>query len=203
VLALAGEHLVASVNVTSGEPTGEIERETRRNENGRPIRTIVKLGACVVDCTWQPEVEAGPDTTGIVEGLCTAVVCSLAGVAGARAQRDVVTQLGDRRALARHLALRQRLGEPAALVLITVDGESAIRHRELYGRLAWSASLAQSASVLERIARVHGGQAYQTAERELRLLVDAEEAEAACRLAEEALAEDEDLVFRVGIAQQR
>jgi hypothetical protein len=205
LLRLAGEHLLSSVTITRGEPGAEIESETRENENGRPIRTTVRLGAIVVDATWQPGIEAGADTTGVIEGLCAAVVCSLAGVQGARTDRDVVTQLADRRALARHLALRQRLGEPAALVRVTVDGRSVISYRELYGRLAWSASLAQAAGVLERIARAHGGQAYQTGERELRLLVDLDLAEQACRLAEEALAEDgEDggLLFRVELAQR-
>ncbi len=96
VLALAGEHLLASVDVSIGEPAGELERETRVNENGRPVLTIVRLGGCVVDCTWQPGVNAGLDTTQIVEALCIAVVCSLAGIAASRIERDPVTQLGDR-----------------------------------------------------------------------------------------------------------
>ena len=84
VLALAGEHLLAKVDVSIGEPAGELYRDTRYNENGRPIRTIARLGACSVDCTWQPAVNAGPDTAEIIEGLCAAVVCSLAGVATTR-----------------------------------------------------------------------------------------------------------------------
>lgn len=206
LLRLAGEHLLSSVTITRGEPAGEIESETRENENGRPIKTSVRLGGIAVDATWQPGIEAGPDTTGVIEALCAAAVCSLAGVQGARSDRDVVTQLADARALARHLALRQRLGEPAALVRVTVDGRSVIAYRELYGRLAWSASLAHAAGVLERIARAHGGQAYQTGERELRLLVDLEAGEQACELAEDALAGDEGedggLVFRVELAQR-
>ena len=84
MLALAGEHLLARVEVSLGEPAGELDRNTTRNDNDRPIRTLVRLGGCVVDCTWQPGVDAGPDTTGIVEALSTAVVCSLAGVAASR-----------------------------------------------------------------------------------------------------------------------
>ena len=97
-----------------------------------------------MDCTWQPGIEAGPDTAEVVESLATAVVFSLAGVEGSRAERDTVTQLGDKRSLARHLALRKRLEQPAAIVNVTVDGQSAIEYRELYGRMAWSASLAQT-----------------------------------------------------------
>ena len=88
------------VDISIGEPAGELQRETRRNENGRPVRTVARLGACAVDCTWQPGVDAGPDTTEIIEGLSAAVVCSLAGVAATRAQRDEVTQLGDGAAVA-------------------------------------------------------------------------------------------------------
>lgn len=202
VLTLAGEHLLASVDIKRGDPTGEIEHETQRNENGRPIRTSVRAGSCAVDCTWQPGIEAGPDTAEVVESLCMAVVCSLAGVEGSRAQRGVVTQLGDKRSLARHLALRQRLEQPVQLVLVTVDGQSAISYRELYGRLAWSAGLAHTAGVLDRLARSHGGQAYQTADREFSLLVDAEEAEQACELTEDALIDQDGLMFRVEIARQ-
>ena len=207
VLALAGEHLLASVDIKRGDPTGELERGTERNENGRPIRTTARAGTCSVDCTWQPGIEAGPDTSEVIESLCTAVVCSLAGVEGSRAQRDVVTQLADERSLARHLALCRRLEQPVELVLVTVDGHSAIAYRELYGRLAWSASLAQTAGVLDRLARAHGGQAYQTADREFRLLVDAGAAEQTVQLAEEALlvlwpADEDGLKVRVEIARR-
>jgi hypothetical protein len=206
VLVLAGEHLLASVDIKRGDPAGEIESEieskTQRNENGRPIRTSVRAGTCQVDCTWQPGIEAGPDTAEVVESLATAVVFSLAGVEGSRAERDTVTQLGGKRSLARHLALRRRLEQPVAIVNVVVDGQSVIEYRELYGRMAWSASLAQTAGILERLARGHGGQAYQAADREFRLLVDAEEAERACERAEEALADEDGLIFRVSIAQR-
>lgn len=199
ILTVAGEHLLASVNVTRGDPAGDVERSTQRNENGRPISTVVRLGRCEANCTWQPGVEAGPETTEIIEGLCTAVVCSLAGAMNARVGREVVTQLGDRKALARHLALRNRLDQPAQLVRVRVDGESAIKHRELYGRLAWSAALAETAGVLDRVARAYGGQAYQTADREFRLLVDADRTQQACELAERATEEYDELIIRIDV----
>jgi hypothetical protein len=202
MLELVGEQLLASVDVKHGDPTGAVEHETQRNEQGRPIRTSVRAGACQVNCTWQPGIEAGPDTAEVVESLCRAVVFSLAGVEGARAERDTVTQLGDDRSLARHLALRRRLEQPVGLVQVTVDDESAIEYRELYGRMAWSAGLAQSAATLDDLARAHGGQAYQTADREFSLLVDAEEAERACELVKETLADEDGLAFRVSIAQR-
>jgi hypothetical protein len=202
VLALAGDHLLASVNVTRGDPAGEVEQDTQRNENGRPIRTTVRIGGCAVDCTWQPGVDAGRDTTAIVEKLATAVVCSLVGVASTRAKRDIVTQLGDSKALARHLALRARQDQPAAIVNVTVNGESQIEHRELYGRMAWDASLADAASTLDRLARANGGQAYQTAERDFRLLVDAYQAEQTQDQAAAALEDYDGLIFRVSIAQR-
>ena len=202
VLALAGEHLLAKVNVSIGEPAGELYRDTSFNENGRPIRTIARLGACSVDCTWQPAVNAGPDTAEVIEGLCAAVVCSLAGLATTRVQRHEVTQLGDERACSRHLALRHRLQQPCELVAVSVDEQSAIRHRELFGRLAWSASLADVAAKLDRLARAHGGQAYHTADREFRLLVNAEDVEPTRELAETALEDYDGLIFSVSVAHQ-
>jgi GGDEF domain-containing protein len=201
ILTVAGEHLLASVSVTRGDPTGELERRTERNEHGRPISTVTRLGACEANCTWQPGVEAGPDTTDVIEGLAAAVVCSLAGAANARAEREVMTQLGDRRSLARHLALRDRQNQPAQLIRVRVDGESAIAHRELYGRLAWSAALAELASVLDRVARAHGGQAYQAGDREFRVLVDADKAQQARELTERATEEYDDLRIRIDVPQ--
>jgi len=199
VLDLAGEHLLASVEVSIGEPAGELQRDTRLNENSRPVRTIVRLGACAVDCIWHPGIDAPPDTVQVIEGLAAAVVCSLAGVAASRAERNQVTQLGDARSLSRHLALRNRLDEPVAILLVTVDGESAIEHRELYGRLAWSASFADAASALDRLARSYGGEAYQTDDREFRLLVDAADVDAARYAAQEELSGYDGLDFRVAV----
>ena len=199
VLELAGEHLLASVDVSVGEPAGELHRETRLNENGRPVRTTVRIGACAVDCTWQPGVDAGLDTTEVIEGLCTAVVCSLVGVAVSSSERDEVTQLGDARSLSRHLALRNRNEEPAAILTVTVGGQSAIDYRELYGRLAWSASLADAASALDRLARAYGGEAYYTQDREFRLLVDAADVDAARYAAQEVLSGYDGLVFHVAV----
>jgi hypothetical protein len=202
VLALAGEHLLAGVDVAIGEPAGELRHETSVNENGRPIRTTARIGACAVDCTWQPGVDAGIDTTAIVESLATAVVCSLIGVVSTRVTRGIVTQLGDQKALARHLALRARQSEPVAIVEIRADGESQIEHQELFGRMAWDASLADAASMLDRLAKANGGQAYQTGGRDFRLLVDAEQAEQASDQAAEALEDYDGLIFSVSIAQR-
>jgi hypothetical protein len=202
VLTLVGEHLLASVDVKRGDPAGEIGSATKCNEHGRPISTNARAGTCQVSCTWQPGIEAGPDTAEVVESLCRAVVFSLAGVEGARAERDTVTQLGDKQSLARHLALRQRLGQPVELVQVAVDGQSVIEYRELYGRMAWSAALAQTAAILDRVARANGGQAYQAADREFSLLVDVEQAERACELAEQVLADEDGLIFRVSIARR-
>ena len=202
ILTVAGEHLLAAVSVTNGDPAGELECRTERNEHGRPISTVIRLGACEANCTWQPGVEAGPDTTEVIEGLASAVVCSLAGAENARAEREVTTQLGDTRSLARHLALRIRQGEPAQLIRVRVDGESAIGYRELYGRLAWSAALAELASALDRVARSYGGQAYQADDREFRLLIDADKAQQACELAEGATEEYDDLSIRIDVPRE-
>ncbi|HEY7933600.1 MAG TPA: hypothetical protein VID48_07225 [Solirubrobacteraceae bacterium] len=199
VLAVAGEHLVAELRVSLGDPAGELERGTSWNENGRPVSTVVRLGGCVVDCTWQPGVNAGPDTARVVEGLCSAVVCSLAGVAVSRVKRDVVSQLGDGRALARHEALQERLEQPLGVVTVVVDERSMVGHRELYGRVAWTAALADAAGVLERIARAHGGQAYHPSDLEFRLLVPQGAVGDVRDVVDRAVADYEGLVFDVGV----
>jgi hypothetical protein len=206
VLALAGEHLLASVDVSIGEPTGELQRETRVNENGRPVLTIVRLGGCVVDCVWQPGVDAGLDTTRIVEALSTAVVCSLAGIAASRVQRDPVTQLGDQRSLARHEALRARLQQPAEVVGVVFDENSTVEYRKLFGGMAWEAALSRVAADLDEIARAHGGQAYQVSPPsgqvmvlEFRLLVDAGDVDAAALAAERQLGDYDGLSWRVDV----
>jgi hypothetical protein len=206
VLALAGEHLLASVDVSIGEPAGDLQRETRVNENGRPVLTIVRLGSCVVDCVWQPGVDAGLDTTRIVEALSTAVVCSLAGIATARIERDPVTQLGDQRSLARHEALRARLQQPAGTVSVVFDESSTIAYQKLFGGMAWEAALSRVAADLDLIARAHGGQAYQFSPPadqvtvlEFRLLVDAVDLDAAAMAAQEGLADYDGLIFRVDV----
>lgn len=200
VLAVAGEHLIAAVEVGFGDPAGELAQATTRNDNGRPVRTVVQLGECVVDCTWQPGVDAGEDTARIVEGLCAAVVNSLAGVAASRVTRGLVTQLGDERAFHRHLALRARLEAPAATVGVVVDPQSQLKHSELYGRKAWEAALARAAAELDRIARVHGGQAYHVSDLAFALLVDEEHLDSVISQAEEELADYDGLIFRVGDA---
>jgi hypothetical protein len=206
VLALAGEHLLARVEVSLGEPAGELDRDTTCNDNGRPIRTLVRLGGCAVDCTWQPGVDAGPDTTGVIEGLSTAVVCSLAGVAAARVQRDPVTQLGDERSLARHEALRARLRQPAGTVRVVFDENSTVEYQKLFGGMAWDAALSRVAADLDEIARAHGGQAYQVSPPpdqvtvlEFRLLVDAGDVDAAAIAAQAGLADYDGLIFRVDV----
>jgi hypothetical protein len=206
VLALAGEHLLARVEVSLGEPAGELDRDTTWNDNGRPIRTLVRLGGCAVDCTWQPGVDAGPDTTGVIEGLCSAVVCSLAGVAASRVQRDPVTQLGDERSLARHEALRERLRQPAGIVRVVFDENSTVEYQKLFGGMAWDAALSRVAADLDEIARAHGGQAYQVSPPpdqvtvlEFRLLLDADDVDAAAVAAQAQLADYDGLSWRVDV----
>jgi len=197
ILTLIGEDLLAAVEISQGDPAGALQRDTTFNENARPIATTVQLGDCAVTCTWQPAANAGRDTAELVESLCAAVACSLAAVTTARSKRDVVTQLADERALRRHQALRDHTARAAALVRVTVDEQSAVAHRELYGRLAWSAALADTAIALERIAHANGGQAYHLADRDFRLLVDADNAEQARDQAERALADQDPLIFQV------
>lgn len=199
VLVVGGEHLLAQVEVSLGDPSGEPEQDTSWNENGRPVRTVVRLGGCVVDCVWQPGVDAGVDTVQVIEELCLAVVCSLAGLVVSRMGRDVVTQLGDGRALARHEALQARLKHRSGLVNVCVDKSSMVGYQELYGRVAWAAFLADAAAMLDRLARAHGGQAYHPADFDFCLLVAGEDTEIVRDLAEQVLTGYEGLVFDVGV----
>ena len=197
IMGLIGEELLASVEVTSGEPDGQLQAETAFNDNNRPVATSVRLGGCAVQCTWQPGARAGADTARIVEGLCAAGVCSRVAVTGARSRRDPVTQLADERSLKRHLALRERTSRPAVLVHVAMDEHCATGHRELYGRLAWSAALADAAAALERIATANGGAAYQTGALAFDLLLDPGKDERAREQAEAMLADHDDLAFQV------
>lgn len=200
ILAVAGEHLLSGVEVGFGDPTGELAQATTRNDNGRPVRTVVQLGQCVVDCTWQPGVDAGEDTSRIVEGLCSAVVCSLAGLSASRVTRHLVTQLGDERAFHRHMALRTRLDAPAATIDVLVDPQSQLAHSELYGRKAWEAALSRAAGELDRIAHLHGGQAYHLSDLAFALIVDEQDVDTAAFQAHEQLADYDGVIFRVGDA---
>jgi hypothetical protein len=100
------------------------------------------------------------------------------------------------------MALRYRSEAPYELVAVSVDEQSAIRHRELFGRLAWDASLADAASVLDRLARARGGQAYHIADREFRVLVDLEHGEEACELLKQELEVYDDLIFTVNVDER-
>lgn len=199
VLAVGGEHLLAEVQVSLGDPTGQLDCDTSWNENGRPVRTTVGLGGCVVDCVWQPGVEAGPDTARVVEGLCSAVMCSLAGVAVARVERDPVTQLGDERSCVRHEALWAREQQPVGWLNVTVDEHSQVAYQKLYGATAWDAALARVAAELDRVARTYGGQAYQVSGLGFRLLVDEVNVGSAAVGTELELAVDDGLIFHLDV----
>lgn len=136
----------------------------------------------------------------MIESLCRAVLFSLAGldVAGERDQRWIVTQLADGRAYGRALALRERLAQPTATVTIHVDQASAGEHFALYGQIAWEASFADAAAVMEEVANRVGGQAYQTHEYVFALLLDPTHAHDAVTELRERLA-DRELRFDVGL----
>ena len=200
VLELAGEHLLASVDIKRGDPAGESRanaaQRARKADPYKRARGHPRSGLhLAAGHRSGPGHSRGRGIPG------TAVVCSLAGVEGhaPSATRSPSSATRIPRQASRPAPAPE---QPAAIVNVTVDGQSAIEYRELYGRMAWSAGLAQSAGILDRLARGHGGQAYQAADREFRLLVDADQAEQACELAEEALADQDGLIFRLSIAQR-
>ncbi len=197
ILALIGEELLASRRDLGRRPGRAAATRHNLNDNARPIATTARLGECAVDCTWQPGANAGKDTANVVEGLCAAVVCSLAAVTTARAKRDVVTQLADERSLNRHLALRERHEPPR---------EHRARRRGQQKRDGAPRAVRPPRVVRRprrrgggaRTGRDHnGGQAYQASETSFHLLIDADRAEQAHEHAETALADNDGLIFQV------
>lgn len=170
---VVGEHLLASVAISTTDPVAQASRQTERDDVGR-LWTSVALGDRAMSCVWAPGAEPSAETIAVVEALGAAVLCSLAGLSEAegREQRGVATQLGDGYAYARHRALRERLGEPTRELSITVEESSAGRLRTVYGQIAWDASFADAGAALEEIAHGHGGQAYQLGPLSFAMLLD-------------------------------
>ncbi len=188
---VAGAHLLSSVeflHVYSPTPE-ELEQHTDWHGPGRPLTTEVRVGPHALRCAWEPTVLAGEDTVATVTGLCRAALFSLLGLAAAsgREQRGIVTQLGDGHALARHAALRERLGQPTSELDVQVDAKQADGHRSLYGALSWEAVFADAGARLEEIAHRCGGQAYQLGPLSFRVLLDAEHGQGARAELEEGL----------------
>jgi hypothetical protein len=178
---LAGAHLLTEVEIASvyaeGSTGGEQHTEWRAPDT--PLRTDVRVGTRLCRCTWSPQARAGEETSAVIENLCRAVLFSLSGLdaAGERARRWIVTQLADGRAYDRAVALRERLSQPTARLAVYVDPASAGEHREVYGQVAWEASFADAAAVMEEVANSAGGQAYQTDGHVFVLLLDPARAE--------------------------
>jgi hypothetical protein len=176
VREVVGCHLLASVELAYVYSATSTEQEERTEWHGpgEPRSTDVRLGSHVLRCAWQPSVLAGEDTVAVVVALCRAVLLGIFGLeaAGVRETRGVVTQLGDFCALERHVALRERLGQPTSRLAVYVDEHSAGEHRGLFGKVAWEASFADAGAVLEEVAHRFGGQAYQVDGLIFGLLVD-------------------------------
>lgn len=172
---VAGAHLLASVEFVHvySETRTEYDERTEWHGPGRPRSTEVRLGQNVVRCVWADSL-AGEDTVRLIAGLCRSVLFALLGVGNAstREMRGVVTQLGDGQALARHIALRERLGQPTSELHIEVAANGAEGYHSLYGGFSWDAAFADAGSTLEEVAHRCGGQAYQVGPLTFRLLVD-------------------------------
>ncbi len=200
IKTLAGDSLLTTVEMAriyADSPTGQ-DQHTEWQARDAPQRTDVRVGTRLCRCTWTPEARAGEETTTVIEHLCRAVLFSLAGLDASRDrdQRWIVTQLADGRACNRAMALRERLAQPTATVRIRVDQTSAGEHYEVYGQIAWEASMADAAAVMEEVANRAAGQAYQTHEYAFTLLLDPTRAQEAVTELRERLA-DRELRFDV------
>lgn len=140
----------------------DTDQHTEWREPNVPQSTDVRVGTRLCRCTWADTATAGEETTTVIESLCRAVLFSLAGLDAARDrdQRWIVTQLADGRAYDRGKALRERLAQPTATLTIHVDRASVGEHYEVYGQIAWEASFADAAAVMEEVANRAGGQVY-------------------------------------------
>ncbi len=111
-----------------------------------------------------------------------------------QASKDVLTGLGNRRALAADLedALRNADGVPVALGVLDLDGFKT--YNDTFGHAAGDALLIR---VAQRLAEVAPGKAYRLGGDEFCVLVDADQANAALERAARALSERE-AAFEVG-----
>lgn len=171
---VVGAHLLASVTLSTTDWVAQASQHTERDGAAGPLYTSALLGDRAISGTWEPAADPSVETVEVVEALCAAALCSLAGLAEAeeREQRGVVTQLGDAHAHARHLALRERLGQATGELSVAVREESAGEKRSLFGRIAWQASFADVGATLEEIAHRYGGQTYQLGPYSFWMLID-------------------------------
>jgi hypothetical protein len=196
-----GSHLLTSVEASyadvgdSVEIDTELELSAHTDWDGpaRPRSSEVRVGKRVLSCAWGPSVLAGEDTVDVVVGLCRASLLTLAGVegVGGRQQRSEITQLGDTRALVRHLTFRERVRRATRELRVHVDGGQAHEYLELFGWVSVQATVANIAFALQEIAYACGGDAYQYDYWKFAALVDADRAEEARAAMEERLSEGE------------
>jgi len=173
IFAAIGPRLLTGVQIgPAAQP--HMAQQTQTDTTGSPVCTTTQLRDRAVICHWSPRLYGEQDAVAIVEQLSWAALRALAGFDQARLResRGIVTQLGDETSLRRHLALRERLGEPFAHVTINVSEGSAGKCRALFGEIAWNAGFAEAGATLEEIARRHGGQAYQVGPVRFAIVID-------------------------------
>ena len=201
VLAVAGEHLIAGVEVGFGDPTGDLSQATTRNDNGRPdphgraaraVRRRLHLATRRRRRRGHDPDRRGPlcCRRALARG-CRRVACSP--VISSRSSATSAPFTATSRCA--HAWRRPLPRSPSSSIR-----RASSRTAELYGRKAWEAALARAAAELDRLARAHGGQAYHVEDLAFALLVDEQHLDTVVAAAEEELADYDGLIFAVGDA---
>jgi hypothetical protein len=155
--------VTALSNAAGGRRTWEADEITEAGE--RPLDASGALAnGVVVLARYEPQTFPDGDIPGLVERVCHALAGSLAARRRAQAQagdRDRVTLLADGSALERLRVLRESQGCEVALVGVQLGSQLNDTQLGLYGGPAWSATLFDLAGQLDRLARDHGGEAFE------------------------------------------
>jgi hypothetical protein len=157
------EMLAVLQQAAGGRRTWEADDITDAGE--RPLDASGALAnGVVVLARYEPKIFPDGDLPGLVERVCQALAASLAARRRARARagdRGRVTLLADETALARLRVLRESQGCEVARVSVLLGAQLKDDQLGLYGAPALSATIFDCAGQLDRLARDHGGEAFE------------------------------------------
>jgi hypothetical protein len=157
------EMLAALQQAAGGRRTWEADDITDAGE--RPLDASGALAnGVVVLARYEPKIFPDGDLPGLVERVCQALAASLAARRRARARagdRGRVTLLADETALDRLRVLRESQGCEVARVSVLLGAQLKDDQLGLYGAPALSATIFDCAGQLDRLARDHGGEAFE------------------------------------------
>lgn len=131
-------------------------------------RPLDVSGALAIDVVvlarYRADVYADGDVPSLVERICHALAASLATRRRARlraSDRGRVTMLADESALDRLRALHRAQGLQPTHVSLQLGAQLDDEQVGLFGAAAWNAHIFDCAGQLDRLAREHGGEAFE------------------------------------------